>query len=55
MKEGKKMAKVYKISLDQQVVDALEREARQRSQSPADLIESVLRNWLVEKGNLRIY
>ena len=49
------MAKVYKISLDEKAAHALEREARGRSQSPADLIESVLRDWLVAKGNLRIY
>jgi len=49
------MAKVYKISLDEKVAHALEREARGRCLSPADLIGSVLRNWLVAKGNLRIY
>ena len=49
------MAKVYRISVDEKVAHALEREARGRGRSPASLIESVLRDWLVGKGNLRIY
>jgi len=49
------MTKVYRILLDEKVTNALEREAKQRSQSPVALIESVLRDWLVGKGNLRIY
>lgn len=49
------MAKVYRMSLDEKVAEVLEREARGRGQSPAALIESVLRDWLVGKGNLRIY
>lgn len=49
------MTKVYKISVDERVAEALEREAKQKGQWAEDLIESVLRNWLVAKGNLRIY
>lgn len=49
------MAKVYRILLDEKVANALEREARGKGQSSASLIESVLRDWLVGKGNLRIY
>lgn len=49
------MTKVYRILFDEKLANALEREARGRGQSPAALIESVLRDWLVGKGNLRIY
>lgn len=47
--------KWYKLGLREDVSEALEREAKKRSVTPVALTETVLLDWLVAKGNLRIY
>ncbi|MBA7639638.1 hypothetical protein ES703_47298 [subsurface metagenome] len=47
--------RVYEIILDHEASEALEREAGKRVLLPDKLVERIVRDWLVGKGNLRIY
>lgn len=47
--------KWYKFGLRDDVGEALEREAKKKSIPPEALVETILLDWLVAKGNLRIY
>lgn len=45
----------YQIILDNEASQALAREAGKQTLLPRELIERIVKDWLVGKGNLRIY
>lgn len=49
------MRNVYEFVLKDEAMEALEREAGNRGKAPGELAEEIVRDWLVSRGNLRIF
>lgn len=49
------MKRCYQVVLDREASEALAREAAKEALLPRELIQRVVRDWLVGRGNLRIY